>query len=261
MEYIYGLSDNKKAVIFNEGNNIFLGIMSINKMTQWSVIAKDYRLGLNSCIFQDSIYVVYVTTSNELVWQKVGGDNRLVIFSKVGESIDIYNIKIIIINEEIYLMYQSKNLVTGAFEIRYILPKAEENGKVVISVEERIEDYDVFRINYEWFIFYKTKGENTPKIFIMNMEEMGGINNMEEYILCKLNSVTELEEKCKTNEHHFNNTIKKMENDFEKRLKKTVEFLENEYKKQYDELSEMTKEIQDEGKKWRELYYKSVKKK
>ncbi len=260
MEYIYGLSDNRKAIIYNEGNNIVFGILGINRIVQWSVVARDYRLGLNSCSFKGSIYIVYVTTSNELVWQKVGGDGRLVVFSKVGETIDVYNIKTALIKDELYLLYQSKNSVTGAFEIRYILPKLEENSKTLISTDERIEDYEILHLRENLCFRCKIWGKEKTRIFIMNPEEIDDIN-IEEYILCKLDSVTKLEEQCKLSEENYKSAIKKLDKDWERKLKKTVEILETDYKKQYDDLSKMTMDIQEEGKKWRELYYKSVKKK
>lgn len=34
--------------------------------------------------------------------------------------------------------------------------------------------------------------------------------------------------------------------------------MEQRYKQQYDELAKLTQGMQEEGRKWRELYYKSV---
>ena len=49
-------------------------------------------------------------------------------------------------------------------------------------------------------------------------------------------------------------------NDREENMKKEIDGLHKMYKNKYDELVKLTQEIQEEGKKWRELYYRNVKK-
>ena len=73
------------------------------------------------------------------------------------------------------------------------------------------------------------------------------------------------EKKLREEQEKYRMEIKKntemLENNYSKKLDERLHNVEEHYKKQYEELSEMTREIQEEGKKWRELYYKSVKKK
>ena len=55
-------------------------------------------------------------------------------------------------------------------------------------------------------------------------------------------------------------SLHKAQEVYDNMLQSEMSRMEEQYKKQYDELAKLTKEIQEEGKRWRELYYKNVKK-
>ena len=91
----------------------------------------------------------------------------------------------------------------------------------------------------------------------MDVSRLGDIS-LSEYILCKEQTMQELEKRCKENDKNFHEAVEQTQADYEKRLKTTVKSMEQRYKQQYDELAKLTQGMQEEGRKWRELYYKSV---
>ena len=70
--------------------------------------------------------------------------------------------------------------------------------------------------------------------------------------------IEDVSKRCKENDKNFHEAVEQTQADYEKRLKTTVKSMEQRYKQQYDELAKLTQGMQEEGRKWRELYYKSV---
>jgi len=230
MEYVFSEKSGIKLVIWDEGNNIIVSYISGGRVIKSGILHKNYRTGLCCAKQDDDIYVAFVSVENELVWNRLLGGEPLILFSDKSENWQIYDLNIIVNSKGVVLFYETFNQKENQTEIKYILPYGERRGKLLCALSDKLNEYKIFFMGDRWYLWYITEDKKTSKFFIMNMERISDITISECFLT--------------------------LEGDFEIRLHN----VENYYKNKYDELYSMTKEIQEEGKKWRELYYKNVKK-
>lgn len=271
MEYIFSLKNGIKVVIYTEGNNIIVNYLSSGRMVRAGILFNNYRLGLTSIIKDDEIYMAYVSVENELVWDKLGSDNPIVLYADKGEQWMIDKIFIKEYQGALLLFYMVVNHMEKQSEIKYILPYGERKSRIILSNKDVLIDYDVGNMFSKYYLWYREKKDSVPNFFIMNLEDINDIKIKEIFIeetpKEKIKEYYEIntEKKLREEQEKYRMEIKKntemLESNYSKKLDERLHNVEKHYKKQYEELSEMTREIQEEGKKWRELYYKSVKKK
>lgn len=237
MEYVYALTGARRAVLYDEGNHIMLAFIGKARSVQWTAIEHDYRLNLVSCLYRDEIYISYMSVANELVLKKVGDDEKLVVFSDPNNALDVRKISLNRINDSLYIMYVITNVQTGADEIWCIQPYSDRRGKKLIIAANGISEYKIFEYANALYLTYKSENGDSEYIYKPDINATTG-NGLNEYVLLEKNTTHELEKHYKEHEEEY---IKQ-------------------YKEQYNDLVNLTKQIQDEGKKWRDLYHRSIKK-
>ncbi len=274
METVFSDRDGIKNVIFDYGNNLMLGQVAVGRQVQWLILAKDYASDMKFIRIRGIGYMVYITTENQLVWHQVGVTERIVLNTVLSEVLEIDNINIISIDNGIYVIYRMHNISENKWELRYINPLGKRKSKALISTKEKILDYKVFNINENNLLSYRLQGDKKSlyyQIKIAEERELGvydiacleskdkeleSLKRELDYINEDKSRLEDLLDELKKKESVEKSTIK----DYENRLRLTEEKLED-YIKQYNELTKLTQEIQAEGKRWRELYYRSTGKK
>lgn len=236
MEYVYALTGARRAVLYDEGNHIMLAFIGKSRSVQWTAIEHDYRVNLVSCLYRNEIYISYISVANELVLKKIGDDERLVVFSDPNNALEVRKISLNTIKDSLYIIYVITNAQTNTDEIWCIQPYSDRRGVKIITDADGISEYAVFEYDKAEYLTYKTKNSNREYIYMLEMNEITG-NGVEQYILMEENATHELEQYYKEQE--------------EAHIKQ--------YKEQYNELVLLTKQIQEEGKKWRDLYHRSIK--
>ena len=163
--------------------------------------------------------------------------------------------------DEIYVAYvNTENVLMWDklfAEGRLVLVKGDDWGSI-----STVRIAPVAGERTQLYVWYRMAdpGNGTDSLYVINpvdVSRLGDIS-LSEYILCKEQTMQELEKRCKENDKNYNEAIRKTQEDYESRLKSTVKNMEQRYKQQYDELAKLTQGMQEEGRKWRELYYKSV---
>ncbi len=271
MEFIFSLKNGIKVIIYTEGNNIIVNYLSLGRIVRAGVLFNNYRWGLTSVIKDDEVYIAYVSVENELVWDKLGSQNPIVLYADKGERWLVDRLKIKEFQGILVLFYMTINHMEGHSEIKYIIPYGERRGRIIVSNKVVIGSYDVEDIYSQYFLWYKAEKDSIPSFFIMNLENINDIKIKEIYIeetstekikeYYEINTEMKLKEQKEKLEIEYRKSTEMLEYSHSKKMQERLHNVEEHYKKQYNELSEMTREIQEEGKKWRELYYKSVKKK
>lgn len=262
MEYIYAMSGGRKAVIYDEGNNILLAFLNRGRSAQWVIVERDYHSNLAVGQFGGELYISYISVAHELVWKKIGEEGRLVLFADVNRAFQLSDLNIVGLREVQYIFYRFFNPSAGTEEIRYVNPDGDRKSTVLLSEGRAMYDCRIEYVEGRIYLSYKCGDEQNgqQKNFIVTMEE-NGRHRLEEYVLCRQTTLTELEERCRTTDEQYNKEIKEKQKEYEKRLKDEIRNVEQRYKKQYDELADLTKQIQKEGRTWRDLYHKSIQKK
>ncbi len=286
MGFFYEQNSGSKGVIYDEGNNIIL--MPIGgRLNRQMVIARDYRSELCFLCDRTKVCISYFNTQNDLVWHTVGEGERIVLLSGVVDTFEISNIKIEKINGIIYVFYMIRKAGNVNSEIKFISPMGNRNTKSFYGVAASIENYKFSDYDNEKLFEVKLAGEKNSRKYKVQIDDAGKveheeyklknsievkelnnqINNMKNIISEKEEYILKLEEELSNKNIYIVEETKKLKNEslhkaqeeYEEMLKKEITKIEVQYKKQYDELGKLTKEIQEEGKRWRELYYKNVK--
>lgn len=229
MEYVFSY-ENRKILIYSAGNNIYYNVIFGNKITQIKAVSKDYHMGLCCMEYKNDIYCTYITVARELVWQNMTEDERLILFADVNDLWNMENLRSVEINNMPAIMFQAQNPVTKEGEIRCIFPNEDKKIYSLVNDKNGILEYEIAGDKGRLFVCYTTNETKDKRIFMLTGEK----NNitLKEYILADLDYVAKLESNLK--------------------------YTEENYRKQYEELEKLTKDIQNEGKKWREMYYKVV---
>lgn len=257
MENVYLTVGGRRLVVFDEGNNINLVHIAGPRKLQWNTIRRDYASDIYSSSYNGRICLVYVNTANELVWDVIGNDNRIVLSINRENAARIKNVRIYSIDGNMVVTYQAKNSENGMDEIIYVLPEGERKGKVLVAGTD-IEDYFVVEDGEESLLRYKLRDEEGYRTYTIKLNKLGDIN-LEQYVICKARVMRELENSC---ELLRTETAKKIEEANQKKddiMCEKLGEMEEKYKQQYNELVSLTREIQEEGRHFRELYYRSIK--
>lgn len=283
MEFIHSLSDGRKAVIYDEGNNVMLLFISNIRNMQSAVVARDYLSLLDCLYFRNNLYISYISTGNELKWKQAGRDDGLVLISGTGEAFDVSGLSQFVINEKLYVSYQIFNSSINSYEIRYINPNGDRQSKIIISANEKIAEYGIKQLNDEVYLKLKFN-ENEPYSFYkLSVNGQEDISISKEYLIdeneekikreefenrirqfeeeknkFKFNMEKQFESEKEKDNEQFKQEIKKLREELQNEHNEKIRALEENYTRQYNELSDMTRQVQEEGRRYRELYVKTL---
>lgn len=255
MEYVFSY-ENRKILIYSAGNNIYYNVIFGNKITQIKAVSKDYHMGLCCMKYKNDIYCTYITVARELVWQNMTEDERLILFADVNDLWNMENLKSVEINDMPALMFQAQNPVTKEGEIRCIFPNEDKKIYSLVNDKKGICGYEIVGDKEKIFVCYTTNETKDKRIFMVTGEK----NNitLKEYVLSDLDYVALLRDRCIQIEEKFNSEKEKIKKEYDAKTERDMKYIEENYRRQYEELEKLTKDIQNEGKRWREMYYKAV---
>ncbi len=283
MEYIHSLSDGRKAVIYDEGNNVMLLFITNIRNMQSAVIARDYLSLLDCLYFRNNLYISYISTGNELKWKQAGRDDGLVLISGTGEAFDVAGISQFVINEKIYVSYQIYNGSINSYEIRYIAPNGDRKSKTIFSQDEKIKGYRMEKINEDVYLIIQSKENGPYDYYRLDIDGQEDISLSREYLVdekeenkrkedfekkvklfedeknkYKDNMEKEFESEKKRENEQFKLEIEKLKEELQKQHSDEIKALEENYTRQYNELSDMTRQVQEEGRRYRDLYVQTL---
>lgn len=259
MEAVYRWKDGRKIVLYEEGNQIVAELIGSGRNVQWGVLCRDYHSWGQSCRWKEEIYVAYINTENTLMWDKLFAEGRLVlaVAETWGSLFDVKLAELTGEQPEIYVAYRMLEQKTGDDAIYVVNPLGERKVQRLIGGMGKIEYYEILQHGGVSYLVYKLVQEAKPRMYAVDVSRLGEIS-LSEYILCKEKTMQELELRCKENDRKFQRALKQQQTEYASRLQNTVKDVEQRYKQQYEELAKLAQGMQEEGKKWRELYYKSV---
>ena len=276
MEYIHALADGRKAVIYDEGNNIILIFMANTRNMQSAIVTRDYLSSLECTYFRNNIYVVYISNTNEVKFRQIGSDESLVLISDANEVWNVSDLQLFVINEKIYLSYQIYNKSNDEHEIRYINPRGDRKSRLMMFKKNKIYEYSIFTANEEMYLKVRYEAGKKCEFFKLSIDGNEDIILSQNYLIDenerkkyekdindKLDKI-EVEKNIineqirKEYEDKHNHEIDKLKMELEEKRVDEIRSLEENYTRQYNELSEMTKQIQEEGKQYRDMYIQTL---
>lgn len=263
MEYIYALTGAGKVAIYDDGNNIMAVFFGKLRNVQWSVIEKDYRSDLVSRELGSSIYIAYISVANEIVLKTVGEKTHLVLLADPNNAMNFRQVKLAAIDDEPVVFYITANAKTGEDELWCIMAQGSKRSRKLMSGKDGIHDYSIKEADGRLYISYCSVEEGIKMKYVIDEAEFN-VNKFEEYEIYKKSDIERLagiyKENNETNERKLREQYEKKYEELKKKSKERLAEQERQYKNQYDELVDLTRQVQTEGRKWRDLYYKSIKK-
>lgn len=292
MEYIFGLGDGRRVLVYDDGNNLNLNLIGNRIGMRGNIIERDYLSQLSAYCDGRILYIVYFSILGQLIFKSVDfsgvRDNKIVLFDDRENRWNIGNLRLIYGKNEIYVFYQVINPASQKYEVRYIKPDGDRKSNVLFSQDNKFYVEQMYVEGKNTPICEFDFGETQHIVVVLDsnncvsgdlkeekrryeankckMEEENKMlkNEIEDY----RSQIKICEEKIQKNALFYENELDKMKSENEIKVENIRKTLENQYKQaeekyvsQYNELSSLVKDIQEEGKRWRELYYKSIKKK
>lgn len=253
MDYIFNMHDGRRLVFYTDGNDINMIICGPGRNTKFTKLENDFHSSLKAIYHDGEIYYAYISYARELVVETVISENRIVVFQDSSDILNIRNLSLQVVQGKIYL-FCVLNLNDRETVIRYYEVYGDKSSRDLI-VSKTISAYDVFEMNEHKMLWFSTKTRE-HKFYQILSNDRGEIA-LEEVLIDSKRNVTNKEENLKKQKDEIE---EKLKNNFEERMKLEIEKQQKTFKKKYEQLAEATKEIQNEGKKWRELYYENVNK-
>lgn len=251
MEFALSLSDGRKILLFDDGNDIKMLVAAQTRNIRAIKVAGDYHSSMTVIKHEDEIYAAYLSYARELSVLTIMNEGRFVLFQDVGDMFDIRQLKLYIMNEKLYLFCMLDD-ADGNLSIRAYDVNGNKKGQNIIS--GAMTGYKILRAgNYNMLCCTYESG--VCEYYAMTVIN-DKIQRKKLYIECEEN-VTKMIEKITEQQ---DGKIQDIRNEYEINLKKELEKQQEIFKQRYEKLSSAAREIQEEGKYWRELYYKNVNK-
>ncbi len=218
MEYGCIIGENKRVLIFDEGNNVNLLLFVSARNIRLLNIINDYHRNLIFTEYAGEVYLAYISVGRELIVYNLNTERKMVLYKDTADLLNISNLSFVKCEDGLYVLYKAK--IGKEISIRYI---SVISGSDSISIMSgMIKDYNLYNVlsNYIMSVTYEKNQEKNYRLEISKDEF----------------DLKEIYEK----------------HDVEKMIKKQRE----EFKEKYDELASFSKEMQEEGKRWRDMYYR-----
>ena len=105
MEYIFELTEGRRAVIYDEGSQIIIAFMAYGRIINQAVLEREYHSELNAITWGNNIYLAYVTVSNAITWLQVGGTGRVIIYANDSSVCHVMDLKLGEVDHKLLLFY------------------------------------------------------------------------------------------------------------------------------------------------------------
>lgn len=260
MSNVYSVGNNRQLIIYAAGSNIFLRIAHFGGLERPIILAADYSHGLNECVYNDTLYYTYISTSNSLHIKNIMESQS--VYTINGDNIpELYKPSICICDHSLLLFYLKNNPLTKHYCLHCLsfsnIHTDIHNGNDVFSVSlpsctADISDYNIFKTGNALFLYV-----NNRLFFI---EEIGHIKEMMFISDIKENIAKDYEQKITLLENKYNSRITSIIDSNKKKIAACQAKIDeqaaviNSVKLQYNELMNVACQYRDEALKWRSKF-------
>ena len=262
---LYEVDTGKRIAIFCEGKNVVAMNMDGTKRAWWNYVARDYEKNLTCEVYEGKLYIAYLTINKEIIIKKLQNDISEVLHNTENDSDEILlkddeviskicYMKLVVLGSRIYLLFGVK--ASEGINIKYMHIVDKNKIYEINTISCGLSDKHIYVKNAFLEIFYGEKCEKILKISVGKDEQL----KWESLFICNEKVIFEYENKIKKLKEKCDDEIEKMIKIKNEELENIVKSMENKWKGEYIKLEQLAIDIQNEGKKWRDKYYKSVKK-
>ena len=239
MEHIHRLPDGTKLAVWEERNQVMALALPSRRGMGAVVLARDILKDLTSTVFRGSVYYACHSLEHRILFGAAGEGQPTAILSDPSDEQHYSALRLLEWKEELYLFFRAKSRTGKSWELRAMRPLA---GREVKTLWEGLSETTepVYAAGEKLVILADGKictwdGKQPPERG--ELLRFGTGQKARDAIL-----------KLEAEKGQYKAQAETLVKKHERKLQ--------EIKKQYDELAAYAAELQQEGKKWREKYYK-----
>ncbi len=246
MEYIHSLPDGTKLAVWEERNQVMALPIPFRRGAGAAVLARNVLKDLTSTVFRGQVYYACHSLEHRILFGAVWEGAPAAILSDPSDEKQYSGLRLLEWKEELYLFFRARSRGGKSWEIKAMCPLSDREGRVLwegfsesaepayvggerlmVLVEGKVLTWDGKRPPEQGeFLRYGTGQKARDAILKLEAE----------------NRQYRLREKALLKERE--------------KLIKEQEAQIGAVRKQYDELAAYAGELQQEGKRWREKYYR-----
>lgn len=254
MEYLFRLPDGRRLALWSERNQI-VRLVPGGGQSQ-SVIRTDFLADLSAVMHEEKIYFVYQNIAGAVMFHAPDAEDVL-LFAERLENCRFGGLTLTVWQGKLFLLYTSWNAVRESYSLKLWELPTKGAGDVAEPVSVHSQD-NVIR---ETELVSGTAYEPSFQVLRADKEMMIGMG--EKCLRLEMNEAGEIV--CRRGswmseqEQGQMLRLKNEVEDWRVRLTNAQTQLDSAVS-QYNELAELTKKLQQEGKHWRDRYYQETKK-
>lgn len=235
------LEGRRKAVLYSEGRNIYYLFLTAGRRSFPVPVAQDYQTDLSACTFSGEYCFSYMDLQGKISFRRLGEERGHLLYRQmweIGSSCgEIIRPALVRCGERCFLFYLEKQ--EEEEKGRLVLMDVDRTGEQSILEEGNgLTDYLVWKHLGECeLLLFKENGRISTwkwngRAFLQAEElwKQGNVAEKEEILTRKF------EKKCAEICRHYEKQISDLQ-------------------AQYEELAQVTRQLQEAGKKWREVYF------
>lgn len=246
MEYIHGLPDGTKLAVWEERNQVMALALPFRRGAGAAVLAREVLKDLTSHLFRGVVYYACHSLEHRILFGAVGDGAPVAILSDPADDRQYSGLRLLEWHEELYLFFRSRSRTGKGWELKVMRPLS---GREVVTVWEGFADpVDPVYADGERLVILAGgrlctwDGKHPPEEGELLRHGTGQKAR---------DAILRLEEENRRHRLREEELLRERES-----LVKSHEVRIGEIKKQYDELAAYAAQLQQEGKRWREKYYK-----
>ncbi len=246
MEYIHSLPDGTKLAVWEERNQALSLMLPLRRGMGVSVLARDVLKDLVSVMFRGSVYYAYHSLEHRIMFGSAEDRKAAAVLSDPSDGRQYSALTLLEWMGELYLFFRARGQKEKSWELKVLRPLSGREAKTLWEgFTEPVEP--VYAVGERLVILADGKfctwdGKQPP--------EQGELLRLGTGQRAR-DAILKLEESNRQCREQAEALFRERE-----LLVKSHEGQIAEFKKQYDDLAAYAAELQKEGKRWREKYYK-----
>lgn len=266
MDYVFRLADGRRLALWSEKNQVIRQLSGGGGNRSQVSLRTDFLSDLSAVSMEGKFYYVYQNTSRRVVLSLPEGEEERVLFGESIEHCRHGGLTLISSLGQLYLFYTAWSPIRERYSLNVCRPLeyiGDENFMVggeipATALLKEEESVPAFQVIGEAGGIRVLAGQ---RCFCLNQGE-NGEENWQEGRYCVSDKLKWYEEQAEKADE-LTAQIRQMK-ELNRQTDETVHQLKNRLDTavtQYNELAEVARQLQIEGKKWRDKYYQETKKK
>lgn len=223
MANVYSVNANKKIIIYENGNNIYLRTARNDSIDRPVILSNNYLGFLSECIYNNTLYYAFQDNNRDCLVKSIM-DSKPIFRLNSNEVLDCTHPLLAIINANLLLFYMLKNPLKDNYQLKFENILVDNATLINLPSEcENVLNFDIFQFSQTSFLYIQyTKSdpnattsinseyENTSHstfFEIYKIEKNGHLCKLENSNILQSNIQSNIQSIIQSKEKEFKNTL------------------------------------------------------